>query len=270
MPHASAAPKARGILTPLTCPALSAQPGIRHGFFNRCGGVSTGLYASLNCGYGSGDKIESVSENRAAVARTLGQPLESLCTAYQIHSPTAVTLKQPWAWEDAPEADALVTAMPGIALGILTADCLPVLFADSTHHVIAAAHAGWKGALDGVIEATLDAMAQLGATPSTTFITIGPSIAQGSYEVGSEFHDRFIAQDKGNQIYFIHGGRPGHFLFDLKAYAKDRLRNAGVTHINMLADDTCLQENDFFSYRRAALRGEPVYGRQVSAIVMEE
>lgn len=270
MPHASKAYEARGVLAPISCPILSAQPGVRHGFFTRCGGVSTGLYASLNCGYGSGDKIETVAENRTAVARALGQPLESLCTAYQIHSPTAVTLKKPWDWEAAPEADALVTAMPGIALGILTADCLPILFADGTHHVIAAAHGGWRGSLDGVIEATLAAMADLGATPATTSVAIGPAIAQGSYEVGAEFHDRFIAAERRNQMYFIHGARPEHFLFDLKAYAKDRLRDAGVTNITVMIQDTCQQENEFFSFRRATLRGESVYGRQISAIVMEE
>lgn len=252
----------------VTCPVLSDIPTIQHGFFTREGGVSTGDYASLNCGYGSGDSIDAVSENRKRVAEILGCKREELCTAYQIHSPTAVILEEPLHWEKMPQADALVTTKPGIALGILTADCLPILFADPEHGVIAAAHAGWKGALGGVIESTLNAMQQLGAKPDSIQATIGPGIAQGSYEVGQEFHDRFITQDAGNKLYFVHGGRPSHFLFDLKAYAKDRLRNAGLRHINMLAHDTCLQEDEFFSYRRATLRNEPVYGRQVSAIML--
>jgi len=253
----------------VTCPLLAQQPGIRHGFFGRRGGVSGGHYASLNCGYGSGDDLQHVASNRVIVAEAIGITSPSLCTAYQIHSPTVVTLTEPWNWRDAPEADAMATNIPGIGLGILTADCLPVLFADSKHRVIGAAHAGWKGAFSGVIEATLAAMEKLGATLATTVATIGPAIAQGSYEVGDEFHERFIKQEAGNTVYFIRGARPGHFLFDLKAYAKDRLRDAGVSQINVLADDTCLQENDFFSFRRATLRGEPVYGRQISAIVME-
>jgi len=254
----------------VTCPTLSAESGIRHGFFTRRGGVSTGLYAALNCGFGSGDDIKNVAENRAVVADTLGCPADSLCTAYQIHSAKAVILDAPWNWRDAPEADALVTHTPGIALGILTADCLPVLFSDSAHGVIAAAHAGWKGAIGGVIEATLESMMQLGAAIPAICASIGPAIAQGSYEVGEEFRDTFLAQDPGNKIYFVHGARAAHYQFDLKAYAKERLKSAGISRINVLAHDTCLQENDFFSYRRATLRGEPVYGRQVSAIALEK
>lgn len=256
-------------LNPITCPAISAQKGVRHGFFTRRGGVSTGLYASLNCGYGSGDDATLVAQNRTAVAQTLGIELNSLCTAYQIHSAKVAVLDTPWAWQNAPEADALVTRQPGIGLGILTADCVPVLLADSDNRIIGAAHAGWKGAVGGVIEATLDAMVGLGAQHERITATTGPAIAQGSYEVGPEFHARFIGQDSGNNQYFIHGGRPGHWLFDLKAYVKDRLRNAGVQQINMLAHDTCLQDNDFFSFRRATLASEPAYGRQISAIVLE-
>jgi YfiH family protein len=255
---------------PITCPELAKLPHIRHGFFTRKGGTSTGLYASLNCGYGSGDDLDIVTENRKKIAAKLHVPVDSLCTAFQIHSPDVLVIDKPWLWEDAPEADALVTRTPGIALGILTADCLPVLFADTTRGIIGAAHAGWKGAIGGVLEATIDAMIRIGARPETITATIGPAIAQGSYEVGMEFHDRFIAHDPANTLYFIHGGRPDHFLFDLKAYAKDRLRNAGLSLINVLAPDTCLQENDFFSYRRATLRGEPVYGRQISAISLQD
>jgi len=270
MQNAPQSSKPNGLsVSPVHCPTLSAQAGIRHGFFTRRGGVSNGLYASLNCGYGSGDDAALVAENRTRVADTLGVDLHSLCTAYQIHSPNVAILDKAWQWQNAPEADALVTKTPGVALGILTADCVPVLFADSRNNVIGAAHAGWKGAWSGVVEATLDAMTGLGAVREHITATIGPAIAQGSYEVGAEFYERFSQQDMANNIYFIHGARPRHYLFDLKAYVKDRLRNAGVTHINMLAHDTCLQENDFFSFRRATLAKEPVYGRQISAIVLD-
>lgn len=270
MHHASQPSETRGVLTPLLCERLAALPGVRHGFFTRRGGVSQGIYASLNCGYGSGDEPLLVEQNRAAVAQTLGQKPEALCTAYQIHSPNVVTLEKPWHHKEAPEADALVTKTPGIILGILTADCLPVLFADIKRGIIGAAHAGWKGAMGGVLENTLEAMQALGAVLADITVAIGPGIAQGSYEVGTEFRERFVLQDEANQIYFIHGNRDGHYLFDLKAYAKDRLKAAGVIHINLLAQDTCLQEDDFFSYRRATLRSEPAYGRQVAAIVLEE
>ncbi len=257
------------LLTPVTCPALSAVKGVRHGFFTRHDGASAGLYASLNCGYGSGDDLAHVAENRALVASTLQVEPTGLCTAYQIHSPVAVTISKPWHWSDAPEADAIVTNEPGIAIGILTADCVPVLFADTRHHVIGAAHAGWKGAFGGVIEATLDAMVALGAKRETITTAIGPAIAQNSYEVGMEFHDRFLAADDANAQYFLAGPREKHYMFDLKAYVKDRLKNAGASHVNMLAHDTCSQEDDFYSFRRATLRGEPVYGRQISAIAMD-
>jgi YfiH family protein len=242
-------------------------PGIAHGFFTRQGGVSEGIYASLNCGYGSGDDIAKVAENRARVAGALGAKPDDLLTAYQIHSAKAVIVEKPWGWKDAPQADALVTKTPGIALGVLAADCLPVLLADGNAKVIAAAHAGWKGAMGGVLEATIETMQQLGAKIPAIVAAIGPGIAQASYEVGPEFHDRFIAEDEGNRLYFMHG-REGKFLFDLKAYAKDRLRNAGISQINVLAEDTCLQENAFFSYRRATLCGETSYGRQLSAIML--
>lgn len=255
---------------PVTCPNLSALGGISHGFFGREGGHSTGMYDSLNCGYGSGDDIAKVEQNRDHVARTLGlSGHAALCTAFQIHSPTVATLHAPWAWKDAPEADALVTATPGLGISILTADCLPVLFADSKNRVIGAAHAGWKGAFSGVLEATLTAMGALGATPESICATIGPAISQASYEVGPEFRERFLEQEPSHAGYFAPSDREGHFLFDLKAYARDRLKTAGVGQINLLAHDTCFEENAFFSYRRSCLRGEPVYGRQISAIVLD-
>ncbi len=257
------------LLSPFTCPMLQEAKGVRHGFFGRNGGVSTGLYDSLNCGFGSGDDTVLVAENRAIVADTLRVNAATLCTAYQIHSAKAVIITKPWHWSHAPEADALVTSEPGIAIGVLTADCVPVLFADSTHHVIAAAHAGWKGAFNGIIESTLEAMQSLGAALPNIIATVGPAIGQGSYEVGAEFYERFVVSESANTIYFVPSARTNHYMFDLKAYVKDRLRNAGVQQVNMLSHDTCQQEEDFFSFRRATLHQEPVYGRQISAISLD-
>jgi len=270
MRHAPKASETRSVLTPVICPQLSALPGVRHGFFTRSGGISTGLYASLNCAYGTGDDPVHIAENLRRANDALGISETSLCKAHQVHSAKVITATEAWTRENAPQADAIVTATPGLAVGVTTADCLPILLADGKNRVIAAAHAGWKGALGGVIEATLDAMRQLGASLPDIVAAIGPGIAQGSYEVGSEFRDRFMQEDSGNQLYFIHGARPGHYLFDLKAYAKDRLRDAGVAHINVLAHDTCLEENTFFSYRRTTLRGESAYGCQLSAIVLTD
>jgi polyphenol oxidase len=254
----------------VTCPELSKLPGVAHGFFTRQGGVSQGPYMSLNCGYGSGDAAEAVSHNRFYVARTLGFENTPVNTAYQIHSSDAVVVKEPWAWESAPKADALVTNVPGVIIGVLTADCLPILLADPQAKVVAAVHAGWKGAFGGVIETAVKKMLFLGARLPAITATVGPAIAQCSYEVGPEFRDQFLAQLAGNEKYFGPSSREGHFMFDLKTYAFDRLRAAGIPAINVLAHDTCLEENAFFSYRRACQRGEPVYGRQVSAIVLKE
>ena len=198
--------------------------------------------------------------------QTLGAA-KGLARAHQVHSATAIITDHPWPQDARPQADAVVTNTPGLAVGITTADCLPILLADSKNRVIAAAHAGWKGALAGIIEETLHAMHTLGASADHIIATIGPGIAQGSYEVSSEFHGNFLKDDEANQLYFIHGARAGHYLFDLKAYAKDRLKAAGIAHINVLAHDTCLEENTFFSYRRAILRGESAYGCQISAIL---
>lgn len=252
----------------LICPHLSSVPNIKHGFFTRKGGVSEGLYASLNCGPGSGDDVETVMQNRARVMAELCMKPEALCVAHQIHSAKAVMVDTPWHWKASPQADALVTNKPGIALGVLTADCLPILMADSENRVIAAVHAGWKGAFDGVIEAALAAMHQLGADTRYVAATIGPAIAQKSYEVGGEFHARFIQQDIQNERFFMPSSHDGRHLFDLKAYAKQRLERTGIPQINMLANDTCSEENAFFSFRRATLRQETVYGRQISAITI--
>jgi YfiH family protein len=254
----------------LSCPNLSALPHIRHGFFTREGGVSDGIYASLNCGPGSGDAIPKVMENRTRAAKTLGAALESLVTCYQIHSANVVIIDKPWTWKEAPQADAVVTKTPGIALGILAADCLPVLFADAQAKVIGAAHAGWKGAISGVCENTISAMEKMGATRANIVASVGPGIAQNSYEVSAEFYERFFTESGTNALYFKPSDRADHYRFDLKAYVAGRLKAADISRNNVLAEDTCLDENRFFSFRRATLRKEPAYGRQISAILLEK
>lgn len=250
----------------VTCPNLASFSRIKHGFFTRNQGASAGIYNSLNCGYGSGDDIGKVSENRRRVAAEMGGG--ALCTVHQVHSPRAVIADKPWEHKDAPEADALVTDKPGISLGILTADCLPILLADGKNGVIAAAHSGWKGAFGGVIENTIAAMEKLGAALPDIYATIGPAISQKSYEVGAEFFERFIAQDAGNEKFFLESGRENHYLFDLAGYASHRLSWAGISQINIIAQDTYLNDNSFFSYRRSCKRGEPAYGRQISVIAL--
>lgn len=252
----------------LTCPTLNAFREIRHGFFTRKGGKSTGWYTSLNCGFGSGDNIDTVAENRNLVARALGASGPKLLTAYQIHSPLVATVTTPWTRDTAPEADALVTKIPGIALGILTADCVPILFVDPHVKVIGAAHAGWKGAYGGVVEATISSMEALGASRSHITATIGPAIEQTSYEVGPEFKDRLIEEATGNNRFFIPSLREDHHMFNLKAYVRSKINAARVGQANMLENDTCSEEDTFFSFRRATLRQEPVYGRQISAIIL--
>lgn len=253
----------------ITLGALNDITHIRHAFFTRTGGVSTGIYASLNCGLGSNDAPAAVRENRARAAARMEVKPESLVTCYQIHSPTCVVVERPWTPEDAPKADAMVTATAGVALGILTADCAPVLFADSKARVIGAAHAGWKGAKGGVLEATVARMVELGAKPSRIVACIGPCIAQRSYEVGPEFPTPFLAEDDRNQDYFAPARRDGHFLFDLSAYVTRRLGDAGVQIVQRCPNDTVAEEDRFFSYRRACLRGEQDYGRGISAIVLQ-
>ena len=243
----------------------AALDGINHGFFGRTGGVSTGIYESLNCGLGSGDDLAAVRENRSRVATRMKG---DLVTLYQIHSPRTVTVTVPWRGESPPEADAMVTATPGIALGILTADCAPVLLADAQAGVIGAAHAGWKGALGGVIESVLDAMEKLGADRARIAAAVGPCIAQESYEVGAEFRDRFTVADSANARYFIPSDKQDHFRFDLETYVVHRLGAAGVANVDALHADTYAGSADFFSFRRTTHRGEPNYGRQISAIVL--
>lgn len=249
-----------------TCPELSALTNITHRFFTKKSGVSDGIYASLNCGYGSGDDLAKVSENRARVMAESGGGI--LCTVHQTHSADAVIIDKPWKHKDAPKADALVTSKTNVILGILTADCLPVLFADGKNGVIAAAHSGWKGAISGVIENTIEKMQQIGARLSDIQATIGPAIAQKSYEVGAEFLARFIEHDAGNKQFFIKSPQENHYMFDLPGYARHRLIKAGISQINIIAQDTYFNDNEFFSYRRSCKRGEAAYGRQISVIKM--
>ncbi|MBT3070759.1 peptidoglycan editing factor PgeF [Rhodomicrobium sp. Az07] len=242
-------------------------PGIRHGFFLRAGGVSEGIYASLNCGRGSRDQREAVEENRARVASALGVSSTSLIGAYQIHSPTAVIAHEPWEPDEAPQADAVVTATPGLAVSVLTADCVPVLLADAEAGVVGAAHAGWKGAKAGILEATIEAMESLGAKTSRISAAIGPAISQRAYEVGPEFRAAFTEGAPENDKYFsdAFGPRPH---FNLPAYLLDRLFAAGVKSAEDIGVCTLENESILFSYRRACLRSESDYGRQISAILV--
>ena len=238
-------------------------PGIAHGFFTAEGGVSDGLYASLNCGPGSKDAPEAVAENRQRVAQALGAT--SLVSLSQIHSATVHILS---GGEDRLDGDAMVTATPGLALGILTADCAPVLLADAEARVIGAAHSGWKGAHGGVLEAAIESMEKLGAARGRIKAAIGPCISQQSYEVGWEFRDKFLELGLRNRRFFTLSDKEGHYRFDLEGYAAHRLEAAGVGSVEKLGVCTYPPENSFFSFRRTTHAGEPDYGRQVSAIVL--
>ncbi|MDL2397359.1 peptidoglycan editing factor PgeF [Rhizobium mayense] len=256
--------------TPIESTLLSAakSAGIRHGYFSRDGGVSEGLYRGLNVGLGSNDNREHVQENRRRVAAWFGLPPERLATVHQVHSPDVIAVDAGYDGTR-PQADAMVTATPGIALGVLAADCGPILFADPENRVIGAAHAGWKGALTGVLENTIEAMIALGAERAKIIACLGPSISQASYEVGPEFVDRFVTYDPDYAKYFIPSERVGHAMFDLPGLTIERLRKAGATAENL---DLCTYPHPdrFFSYRRATHAKEPDYGRQISAIAIEE
>jgi YfiH family protein len=237
---------------------------IRHGFFGRRGGESGGIYSGNNCGFGSADDPVRVALNRKACAAALG--LSQLVTVHQRHTPTVVIVDRPWEHTAAPIADALVTRLPGIGLGILTADCAPVLFADARAGVVGAAHAGWRGAFDGVLQATVDAMVQQGATREHITAVVGPCIGAASYEVGPEFVARFVECAPAFARYFSDTKANGHAQFNLPAFAVDRLKDTGIGAVADVAHDTCAEADAFFSYRRATLRGEPDYGRQLSVI----
>ena len=255
---------------PVRSPLLDtlSDAGIRHGFFTRKGGVSEGIYAGLNIGTGSSDAPENVRENRRRVARWMGVDAASLLTAYQIHSPDVIVVRETFSGER-PKADALVTDTPGLALGVSTADCGPVLFADAKARVVGGAHAGWKGAFTGVLENTIAAMEGLGAQRDRIVAVLGPSIGPRNYEVGPEFVQRFCEADAANERYFSASEREGHAMFDLNAYTIDRLRAAGV-RAEALDRCTYAEEEFFFSYRRTTHRREADYGRQISAIVLED
>lgn len=246
--------------------ALQRLPNIRHGFLTRRGGVSDGIYDSLNCGLGTTDDRAHVFENRARAIKAAGLPEGPLNTAYQVHSAKVLVVDEPLDQDNRPQVDGLVTKVRGINLGVLTADCGPVLFADAEAGIVGAAHAGWKGALTGVLQETVRVMESLGARRQNIVAAVGPCIGQDSYEVGTEFPTPFIAQDADNARFFGPADACRKFHFDLAGYCAAQLRQLGLAEIVVSGHDTCALEEDFFSYRRKTKRGEPDYGRQVSVI----
>ncbi len=254
----------------LQAASLSTLARIRHAFFTRSGGVSQGVYDSLNGGVGSNDAPAKVTENRARMAAALGVKPDHLLTAYQIHSPDVVVADQPWTQEKRPHADAIVTRTPRLAIGVSTADCGPLLLADAEAGVIGAAHAGWRGALTGVIEAVIAAMETLGAERSRIVAALGPTIRQPNYEVGPEFVARFLAADADNTRFFVASERAGHAMFDLAGYIADRVQRAGIVNFEDLGLCTYAEPERFFSYRRTTKQGEPDYGRHINAIALAD
>lgn len=252
----------------IEAPELSSFPNVRHAFFTRRGGVSEGIYASLNGGFGSGDDPAHVARNRALMAEQIGVEPENLVSLHQIHSATIVTATAPWTREARPRADGMVTRTPHLALAILTADCGPVLFADHASGVVGACHAGWGGALGGVLEATVDAMVALGAEREAIVAVLGPTIGPDAYEVGPEFKARFLGADPANEGFFAPAAREGHAMFDLPSYIVARLEGTGIGEVENIGLCTYSDEERFFSYRRTTHRGEPDYGRQVSVIAL--
>ena len=249
-------------------PLLSAIPGLRHAFFSREGGVSGGIYAGLNAGIGSQDDPAHVAENRRRMAEQMGVAPAHFLTVHQTHSPDVVVATAPWDATARPRADAIVTRTEGLSIGASAADCGPILLVDPNARVIGAAHAGWKGALTGILESTVDAMEKLGAERGDMIAAIGPLIRQQSYEVGGEFVERFMEADAGNALFFIPSARDGHSMFDLAGFIRMRLENAGVLMIDDTGVDTYSDER-FYSYRRSVHRKEPDYGRHVHAIALE-
>ena len=242
--------------------------GIRHAFFTREGGVSGGLYATLNGGTGSRDAVDHIAENRARMATAVGVEPHRFLTVHQIHSPDVVIAEAPWTNEARPRADAIVTRLRALAIGVTTADCGPILLADPKAQVIGAAHAGWRGALAGVVEATVEAMERLGAKRGDIRAAVGPMIRQGSYEVGPDLIERFAAEDRASNRFFAAASRSGHALFDLGGYVTARLERAGIGHIEDLGLCTYADAARFFSYRRSTHRAEADYGRHVNAIAL--
>jgi YfiH family protein len=261
------APTLAPTVQPITAPDLAALPGIRHAFFTRQGGVSGGLYASLNGGLGSRDDPAHILENRRRMAGVITIAPELLLSLYQVHSPDVVVAEGAWQGER-PKADAMVTRTPGLGLGISTADCGPILFADGEAGVVGAAHAGWKGAFGGIIEATLVAMEGLGARRRAITAVLGPTIGPQAYEVGPEFVARFVAADAGFSRFFRPSERDGHAMFDLPAFIAARFAEAGVGRFVDLGLCTYSDPARFFSYRMTTHRAEPDYGRLISAIAL--
>ncbi len=248
-----------------------AKDGVAHAFFGRRGGVSKGLYAGLNCGVGSSDDAKDVGKNRSLVAGALGTEPDKLLSLYQIHSSECVNVNEPWEMKDRPQADGMVTDVPGLVLSILTADCAPVLFLGwaGNKPVIGAAHAGWKGALAGVLERTVDKMIiDYGAESDTIRAMIGPSIQKKSYEVDENFFDAFMDENEEYERFFLGEHKPGHYMFDLPGFCALRLYERGVQKVLIENADTCSNEADYFSYRRTTHRKEKDYGRQISAIMI--
>lgn len=254
--------------TPFLTHPQFAPSAASYGFFTRMGGVSHGYFESLNCGMGSGDLLDHVYENQRRIAAEFNQPLERLLFCKQIHSNKVITVTQPWERHLRPEADAMVTTQKGIALAVMSADCAPVLFYEPNTHIIGAAHCGWKGAIGGVLEATIDAIIALGGKREDIQSCIGPCIQQGSYEVGPEFIKPFLEQSPTNQSLFTPSTREGHFMFNLPGYAAKRLALAGITYNHSIALDTVSDEKRFFSYRRKTLNDDLQNGVQMSVICL--
>lgn len=253
----------------LTSKQFESHANLRHGFWGRRGGASSGVFTSLNCGYGSDDEPVLVRANREVVADALGTGVDRLVTAYQIHSADVVRVERAWAREDSPRGDAMVTRIPGIALGVLAADCAPLLLADADAGVVGSAHAGWQGAFKGVVEAVVSEMVVLGAHRSRIHAEVGPCITQENYEVGPEFRDRFAGVDKGFERFFIPSGRPGHWMFDLPGFVSYRLDCAEIGSFAVQGRCTYELEDEYFSFRRTTHRNESQYGRNISAIMLK-
>lgn len=251
-----------------------ASTKIQHGFFSREGGVSQGIYKSLNCGIGSDDIPDHVQQNRQIVAEFFNQPKDNLCSVHQIHSADCIIIKKPITNnQKRPEVDAMVTDQPNLILGILTADCGPILFVGEKHDgssVIGAAHSGWRGAIDGILDSTVQKMIECGAIKQTIKAAIGPCIGPRSYEVNIEFAAPFLAQDDANEHFFKDAQKQGHLMFDLPGYIASRLSKSGISDVTITGHDTYAEEDQFFSYRQKTHRCEPDYGRQISAIMIKE
>ena len=252
----------------ITSSQLSAHAKVKHGFFTRRDGVSGGVYKGLNCGYGSGDDNANIDQNRAIAMAKLGITREDLNTLYQIHSADVVVAKSAWSIDERPKADALVTDQPGLAIGVTTADCTPVLFADPKAGVIGAAHAGWKGAFSGVLSGTVDQMEHLGAKRAHIVAAVGPCIHQKSYEVGPEFIQSFLDREATNTRFFVPSAKADHHLFDLPGFVLDKLSDLELFAVQNVSEDTYVADDKFFSYRRATHAKEADYGRGLSAIVL--